>query len=442
MRTIPRILANGALCLCLLLAACDDDGPGGLDGDVVVITNVTPSQVAPGQSVTITGRNFGSDASLVTVTFGGSVAPIVSVVPTTIVAIVPTSLAPGSTTLRVSVAGASTSATTTITIVAPPQPVINGFEPEPGVAGDTLVIFGEEFGSTLAAVTVTIGGTPAQIASVTDVAITVVIPGTVSGTVPVVVTVAGEASAPRNLTVIVSGPPAAGAIFGRVTSEATGQPIAGATVTTTPATAIVVTDADGNYRIEGVTPRSYRVTASSDGFDTGSVDVTVAAGQAVQANIILTPLGQSRVFGRVTNAATEDGLEGAQVVLSVIGDTVPVIGDTIPIASDVTDSLGNYTIENVGPGSYVLTARASGFSSLSVDIIVVPGQFVAVHFPLTPSSAMAVRSTDLAVVGSRSDRDSTAPWAAAPAARRSLVAGRRRTGRAPPRPTRARWSAA
>ncbi|MFN2432109.1 MAG: carboxypeptidase regulatory-like domain-containing protein [Gemmatimonadota bacterium] len=415
MRSILGILAAGSICWALLVACDDDADPGGPNGPRdPVITNVSPSEAVAGQTVTITGSNFGFDASLVAVTFDAIIGPIVSVSSNTIVAVVPSSLPPGATTLRVSVSGASTTASATITIVEPPRPVISGFDPDTAVAGDTLTILGQDFGESVGETSVTIGGAPAQILSVTNAATVVAIPGTLSGTVAVVVTVLGQASAPRTLTVVARGPSSAGAVFGRVTSVATGQAIGGAEVTTRPATASVLTDAEGNYRIEDVGPGTFSVTAVKEGFDSATVQVTVAAGESTMADLALRPLGQSTIFGRVTNASTEAGIGGAQVTLSVIADTIPVIGDTIPIASDLTDGLGNYRIENVSPGTYVLTARANGFASLSVEVTAVAGQLVFVNFPLTPATAaVTVREAVLAMwSGPRADRSPTRPWRA------------------------------
>ena len=81
-----------------------------------------------------------------------------------------------------------------------------------------------------------------------------------------------------------------GTISGRVTDASNSQPIAGATVTTQPATTTVTTDAQGNYTIPNVAPGGYTVNAAKSGYQNGSASATVVAGQTATANIALTPL--------------------------------------------------------------------------------------------------------------------------------------------------------
>lgn len=420
---MPRIVPMFLTCLlgAGLLAACDDDddGPVGPSPNPT-ITAVTPAQVGPGDTLTVTGSNFGSDAARVTVSIGGVAAQILSVSPTTILATVPAALQPGATTLQVTVAGASASATADITIVGP-QPVISGFQPDTAVAGDTLTILGENFGVDIGVATVTIGDVAAQILSVADSVILVQVPGTLEGTFSIVVTVAGSASEALELTVVSVGPPPATAtILGRITTVESAEPVGGAQVRvnafgdTIPVFS-VTSDAEGNYRIEGISPGTYIVIAGKEGFDTASTTVTLEAGESRTVDLALGPeLLTGTIFGRVTNAATESGIPAAEVL--VIGDTVPVLGDTIPLFTTTSDSFGNYSIPDVEPGTYLVIAQKAGFNPLSTQVQVVAGQLVAANFALTPSSASVAAPRAAMAAASESAReraDALRGWAAA-----------------------------
>lgn len=84
--------------------------------------------------------------------------------------------------------------------------------------------------------------------------------------------------------------PTTGAIQGEVTNVTGDTVIAGAIVTTSPATSSVSTNAQGAYSIPNVSPGQYSVMAAKGGYNPGSVNVTVVAGQTTTANIHLSYL--------------------------------------------------------------------------------------------------------------------------------------------------------
>lgn len=80
-----------------------------------------------------------------------------------------------------------------------------------------------------------------------------------------------------------------GAISGCVVASLNGAPIADAVVTTVPATDRRKTDGQGHFTYNNVTPGSYWVGASKEGYLSISVHVTVEAGKTATANIVLLP---------------------------------------------------------------------------------------------------------------------------------------------------------
>lgn len=105
--------------------------------------------------------------------------------------------------------------------------------------------------------------------------------------VPVTVVADAEATAALALAPV----PTTGAIAGRITDAADHAGLAGATVTTEPATTSAVTAADGSYELAGLAPGSYRVHATADGFhEVTSEVIAVTAGASATADLALEAL--------------------------------------------------------------------------------------------------------------------------------------------------------
>jgi hypothetical protein len=157
--------------------------------------------------------------------------------------------------------------------------------------------------------------------------------------------------------------PTTGTISGTVTDANTSTQIAGASVSTSPATTTVTTNAVGNYTISNVSPASYTVTASASGYLTNSTGVTVTAGQTATANLALQP---EATTGTISGTVTDEGTG-----LPIVGASV----STQPATTTVnTDGLGSYTISDVSPGSYTVTASASNYMDDSTSVAVTAGQ--------------------------------------------------------------------
>ena len=80
-----------------------------------------------------------------------------------------------------------------------------------------------------------------------------------------------------------------GVIRGNVTDKLNGDPIEGANITTDPVTNDTKTDSDGGYVIVDVDPGAYTVIVSKDGYNSGTKNVNVKAGDDSEANIGLDP---------------------------------------------------------------------------------------------------------------------------------------------------------
>ncbi len=96
----------------------------------------------------------------------------------------------------------------------------------------------------------------------------------------------------------------AGAVAGRVTDANTHQPLAQATITVAGTTLGGTTRLDGTYRIRGVAPGTYRVTARRLGYSVGTHVATVADTGTAMADFALAP--SAAVLDQVVTTVTGD----------------------------------------------------------------------------------------------------------------------------------------
>ena len=154
-----------------------------------VIFSLSPDSgpTAGGNSVVITGTNFGpASGGVVSVTFGGIQAPVTSASDTTITVTAPAGV--GSV-LVIVTAGGQASNALAYTYDAP---VVTSLSPDhgPAAGGNSVVIAGTNFGTSP---TVTFAGLQAPVTSASDTSITVTAPAG-SGSASVVVTAGGQIS--------------------------------------------------------------------------------------------------------------------------------------------------------------------------------------------------------------------------------------------------------
>ena len=155
-----------------------------------------------------------------------------------------------------------------------------------------------------------------------------------------------------------AGTPAAdiGSIAGTV-KDANGSPLAGAAVSTDPATISTNTDATGAFILASIPIGAYTVIASDSGYSQGKVtDVGVGAGATVNVSLalVLTPPTTGSISGTVR------GRMSSSASSPIAGASVCVQGVS-PAQCVTSGSNGTYTIADVAPGFVFLSASATGF---------------------------------------------------------------------------------
>jgi protocatechuate 3,4-dioxygenase beta subunit len=176
-------------------------------------------------------------------------------------------------------------------------------------------------------------------------------------------------------------------------TQAPAQPVSGASVsyTGTGGTAgsgTTTANSSGGYTFSGVSPGTYSVAATATGFTSPSAQpVTVASGGTATANLTLT--ATSGISGAVNDSqATPQPISGASVHYAGTGGTTGS-------GTMGTDLSGSYTFSGVPPGTYSVTASATGFTSPAADpITVTAGVTATANFTMSATSGISGTVTD------------------------------------------------
>jgi 5-hydroxyisourate hydrolase-like protein (transthyretin family) len=143
-----------------------------------------------------------------------------------------------------------------------------------------------------------------------------------------------------------------------------------------------ITDADGRFSFEGLTDGEYDVTFDGEG-------VSAVRAVTVDGDTTLdVSLPSTTVSGIVSDAASGDPLEG--VTVTAENGKNQNQWDT---KRAVSDSTGRYTLTDLDPGSYQLTARKDGFASKSRPETVGDAS-LTVDFALTKANGLALHVFD------------------------------------------------
>lgn len=182
-----------------------------------------------------------------------------------------------------------------------------------------------------------------------------------------------------------------GTISGQVTEAISSSPIAGAMIEITQDNILVLsllTDQNGNYVAQDLAPGDYLIQVVAADFQSTLGSATVVTNQTTTVNFALLSAPGS-VAGQITDATSGDPLVGAVVQLSLGGEL---------LATAVTDSNGNYLIENIAPGSYGIRANFANYGSDFVGVTLLPNQTQVVNLALSADSGTiegTVRTTAL-----------------------------------------------
>ncbi len=318
------------------------------------ITGLTPSSGPIGTQVTVTGTGFPSSPGQAQVRFGSLLAQVLSITPTSLVAVVPAGSVAGQVDVTVTVASRASN-TFPFTVLH----TITSFSPTSGTGGTEFTIVGSGFAPGVAGNTVRFGSVAATITEATNTLIRGTVPtDLVANAYPVEVSTNGittpvgtfdllpsisginPASAPGNATVVVSGSgfsPTPGDNTVTFTDTATGA------ATTAAVTASTFTS------METVVPVSLVA-------GTYTVKVTVNGRTSSAVNFTVLPAITS-----VTPASVRIGevitITGTGFSTNMAENTVTLNGRSVPVQPGPT------------PGTLLVTAFP-GLTGTTLDIVV------------------------------------------------------------------------
>lgn len=188
-----------------------------------------------------------------------------------------------------------------------------------------------------------------------------------------------------------TGAPVSGAlVFLKPDNSSGGPPISPLPILSAVAAGghyFATTDSNGAYTIDNVPTGSYTAIGSARGDESSTTaSFTVAQGSNTAPTITLT-VRTAVVAGTVTGAITDAGgspLSGAVVTLTSPATTSGTGAPHFHFLFAATDSNGNYTIDNVPTGDYVVNASDKGFvKNSSASFTVVQGSNTAPTVALT-----------------------------------------------------------
>lgn len=130
---------------------------------------------------------------------------------------------------------------------------------------------------------------------------------------------------------------------------------------------------DGSYRVRGLRPGDFLVTATVDGYDDpDDVNLTLAAGDTATADFtVFNPV--TSIVGVVYRGDSEDGIANAQVRAEG--------PDTLTTSST---GEGDFSFIDITPGAYLITASKLGYHPQSSEITVEEGDVGGVELRLEP----------------------------------------------------------
>lgn len=178
----------------------------------------------------------------------------------------------------------------------------------------------------------------------------------------------------------------ASSLSGRVTQG--GQPMSGLMVIATgdgsgaQGRFTAQTDGNGSYSIQGMMDGDYQVIVSGQGL---SYRKQLSVSGATAGDLVLPTVS---VTGTVVDSGTGQPLSGATVQAETGAET-----QTVSMKRAMTDSNGNYTIDNVDAGTYQVTARMTGYQ-LQTQSLTVGTDAAQLNFQLAPGSGLPIRVLD------------------------------------------------
>lgn len=298
----------------------------------LTIADISPTAGDIGTSVSVTGTNFSPVSANNKVTVNGITAIVSSASNTNITFTIPE----GTTSGAVVISHGDFTATGPIFSVVD-VPVITDVAPSTAAEGETIIISGTKFSTTLTDNVVVVNGQIATVTDVTDTSITTTVPsGSITGVGDVTVTVAGQTGTFSGFIIA----PRITAINPSLGEAGTTVTITGTGFSDTPENNIV--DFNGIEAIVTAATVTSITTSVPDGATTGPVSITInnvtSEGLEFTIGVPITTLVIP------INSEDDDAEEVSEV------DPAPDPGDPIPMVGDMDLSSSDLEFGEISSG--------------------------------------------------------------------------------------------
>lgn len=170
---------------------------------------------------------------------------------------------------------------------------------------------------------------------------------------------------------------ATGTVYGVVTDN--GTPVADATVKLFDNTGLpfkhTLTDAEGQYSMDGIPAASYTISAVSTGYRLSpAVGVTLSGGDTTEVNFALTPdttLSLGAIAGVLTTLVEEKVVPLAGAKITLTNSTNTVVATTYTVAD------GEFAFYDVADGIYTVISTADGYRPSAPMTVTITGGSIA-----------------------------------------------------------------
>jgi hypothetical protein len=176
-------------------------------------------------------------------------------------------------------------------------------------------------------------------------------------------------------------PTLTGTITGIVTAQG-GAALGWVRIATSEGSTSTLATASGNYELNDITPGSYMLVASLEGYVGTSQPVTVVEGQTLTVNFTLSPLPLPATVAGVVRNESQAPVPGANII-SADG-----------VHSTVSHADGSYFIGNIAEGSLELIVNKLGYTSATQTLSVIAGQTLTQDFILPASVEICTDGVD------------------------------------------------
>jgi YD repeat-containing protein len=328
------------------------------------ILALSPSNGAPGTSVTVTGFNFGDSQSSGTVTFNGVSSSPTSWNSQAIIVPVPVGATSGSVIVTV---GGVASNSYPFTIGASVTSVI----PTAGGIGTPVTITGTGFGSAQGNSTVDFNGVPAPITNWSNTSIVATVPiGATTGQFAIMVNGASISAGVFSVTPAINRLTPSSGIAGTVVT------VSGSNFGVTQGTSTIY------FGQVAAVPTQWSPNRIVAPVPTGAVTCTVIVTIAGQpSNSMPFTVGTGSITGVVTNASNGSAISGA---------SIQALQANALIQTGSSGAGGSYTLSNLVAGNYDLLISAAGFGTTIVPgVAVTVGQPTAINVQLGSPGTIA-----------------------------------------------------